>query len=154
MTGEIMAIKAGLAIADQGVDIGGKVVKIVDEAVDHAHNRKIERNETNVKLAAEVIQEADTALGVMLKAADVSNYINRIKRMYGPYGFVHRQDFIQVNGKNAKIVWDYILWNELTIEIFVPGDVSIKYSIAEKTSDKETERLYNKILNSPDIIVL
>ena len=79
---------------------------------------------------------------------------NRIAQFIknGPYGIIHKQAFIEYNGKKAKLVWDYVLWNELTVEVFntvsdTDKDVNtVKYSIAEKISDSEMEKMFNEIL--------
>lgn len=146
MSVELAAIGAGVEIANRAVDIGGKVVNIVEDGLDRNQERGIRKNKADVALVGDIIQQADTALSVILKAANVADQINRIIHLHGPYGFIHKQTLIRYNGKNAKLVQDYIFWNELTVEVFVPSDVSVKYSIASKLSDKETEKLYNQIL--------
>ena len=128
-------IIAGVEIVDRVVNIGGKVVDIVQKKLDH-----------NMVVAAETIQQADAVLSLILKAANVATEINRIIQLRGPYGIIHKQALIQYEGKNAKLVWDYLLWNSLTVEVFVPGDVSLKYIIATQLSDEESERWFDSIV--------
>lgn len=34
----------------------------------------------------------------------------------GPFGIVHKTHEVTIGGKKGLLVWDYILWNELTFE--------------------------------------
>ena len=147
-------ILAGMEIANRAVDIGGKVVDIVEDGLDRNQAREKNKTEANVALAANVIREADAALGVLLNAAYKVDEISSIVQQKGPYGFIHRQALIKYNGMNAKLVWDYIAWNQLTIEILASANTSIKYSIAEKLDDDTTNQLYKKLLRVEGIEVI
>jgi hypothetical protein len=41
------------------------------------------------------------------------------------------------------LVWDYIIWNELTFEDIGTGE---KYSLANRLSDEEMERKFNELV--------
>lgn len=59
------------------------------------------------------------------------------------YGIVHKQAFINYRGKKGRLVWDYILVNELTFEDSETGE---KYSLGMSASDKKTEEIFNEIV--------
>lgn len=60
-----------------------------------------------------------------------------------PYGFIHKQAFITYMGCKGRLVWDYIVWNELTFENHETGK---KYSLGNSFSDKETEQFFNELV--------
>ncbi|MBE6911095.1 MAG: hypothetical protein E7473_01080 [Ruminococcaceae bacterium] len=61
----------------------------------------------------------------------------------GKYGFIHKTASINFKGKKGRLVWDYILWNELTFEDLETG---LKYSLGQSASDKKTEQMFNQLV--------
>lgn len=60
-----------------------------------------------------------------------------------PYGIVHKRHPIIYNGQNGYLVWDYIIWNELTFE---NAHTHEKMSLFNSISDKETEERFNELV--------
>ncbi len=58
-----------------------------------------------------------------------------------PYGIVHKRHPITYNGQNGYLVWDYIIWNELTFE---NANTHEKMSLFNSISDSETEEKFNE----------
>ena len=50
-----------------------------------------------------------------------------------PFGFVHRTAPINYCGEPGLLVWDYIIWNEIT---FVDNKTKFKQSLYSSFSDK------------------
>lgn len=61
-----------------------------------------------------------------------------------PYGIVHKRDLVEINGKRGWLVWDYILYNELTFE---EADTGKKISLMTGFSDDRIEKEYNRWLS-------
>ena len=64
-------------------------------------------------------------------------------RKTGPYGFIHKSERITYDGMHGTLVWDYILWNELTFE---DDETHEKYTLATKFNDEEMEKIFNEIV--------
>lgn len=112
--------------------VGEKIVDIAEKAVD-------------------VLDAADVwvnLLNAVSKSIDIGFQITNTIRKNGPYLAVHKQAFLEYNGHKAKLVWDFGLWNELTIEIYDHEGNTSKYSVAEKLSDDEIEAFFNEIVNN------
>ncbi len=60
------------------------------------------------------------------------------------YGIIHKQAFIKYHGKEGRLVWDYIIANELTFEDSETGE---QYSLGISMSDKKTEKLFNELVD-------
>ena len=58
------------------------------------------------------------------------------------YGLIHKRTEAEVNGKKGFLIWDYILFNEIT---FQAEDGSI-LSFFNSISDKDTEEEWNKLV--------
>lgn len=59
------------------------------------------------------------------------------------YGIIHKQAFINYRGRKGRLVWDYILINELTFEDSETGE---QYSLGKSISDKKTEEMFNELV--------
>lgn len=62
----------------------------------------------------------------------------------GKYGIIHKQAFINYMGVEGRLVWDYILLNELTFEERATGK---QYSLGVSPSDKKTEEMFNDLVD-------
>ncbi len=58
-----------------------------------------------------------------------------------PYGIVHKRHPITYGGQKGYLVWDYIIWNELTFE---NANTHEKISLFNSISDSETEEKFNE----------
>ena len=98
--------------------------------------KNLDNAEENYGLDAEtikIIAEIAKIVGKTIK------YAIRTK----PYGIVHDSYEFVENGKKIRLVWDYIIWNELTLEDTETGE---KRSIFTSFSDKETKEKFDKIV--------
>ena len=59
------------------------------------------------------------------------------------YGFIHKQAFINYFGRKGRLVWDYILINELTFEDAETGE---QRSLGTSVSDKKIEAIFNELV--------
>ena len=59
------------------------------------------------------------------------------------YGIIHKHAFIHYQGMDGRLVWDYILLNELTFEDSATGK---QYSLGLSASDKKTEEIFNELV--------
>jgi hypothetical protein len=78
-------------------------------------------------------------LNYVSKGADV--LVNYLRSK--PYGIVHKSEPIVYMGKKGRLVWDYIIWNELTFEDIGTGE---KYSLVNRLSDEEMEKKFNELV--------
>lgn len=60
-----------------------------------------------------------------------------------PYGIVHESHEVSIGGKDGLLVWDYIIWNELTFEEF---DTGRKRSLFNSISDTETKTRFELLV--------
>lgn len=60
-----------------------------------------------------------------------------------PFGVVHKTAPINYGGEPGILVWDYIVWNELT---FVDHRTKSKQSLFNSFSDDATEEKFNEIV--------
>ena len=58
------------------------------------------------------------------------------------HGWVHKRTTAEINGKKGFLVWDYIIYNEIT---FHADDDSI-ISFFNSLSDEKTEAEWNKLV--------
>lgn len=73
-------------------------------------------------------------------AAELLKWIASTK----PFGIVHRTAPINYGGKVGLLVWDYVIWNELT---FLDYEDKSKQSLFNSISDNETEARFNEIVS-------
>ena len=66
-----------------------------------------------------------------------------VKRLEKPiHGIVHKREQVEINGVTGFLVWDYIVWNEITFET-MDGKY---YSFFNSVSDQETEEKWNELV--------
>lgn len=61
-----------------------------------------------------------------------------------PFGIVHKTAPVNYGGKVGLLVWDYIVWNELT---FVDGETKEKQSLFNSISDDKTNAEFDRIVS-------
>lgn len=61
-----------------------------------------------------------------------------------PFGIVHKTAPVNYGGKVGLLVWDYIVWNELT---FVDGETKSKQSLFNSISDEKTRAEFDSIVS-------
>lgn len=57
------------------------------------------------------------------------------------YGFIHKREEVEINGKRGFLICDYILCNEITFQ----DDKGDMISFGISFSDDETEQLWNEL---------
>ena len=60
-----------------------------------------------------------------------------------PFGIVHKTAPINYGGEVGLLVWDYLVWNELT---FVDRATKSKQSLFNSISDQKTEERFDEIV--------
>jgi len=60
-----------------------------------------------------------------------------------PFGIVHKTAPVNYGGEPGLLVWDFIIWNELT---FVDAKTKTKQSLFNNFSDKETKKEFDRIV--------
>lgn len=108
--------------------------------------KKIEEVREGINVVDQAIDEWSKLMNVALQTTENAFRIAKIVKRNGPYLIIHKQSYLEYNGKKAKLVWDFGLWNELTIEIYETDGNSTKYSVAEKLPDEEIERIFDDIV--------
>ena len=61
-----------------------------------------------------------------------------------PFGIVHKTAPINYGGEPGLLVWDYIIWNELT---FVDHKTKSKQSLFNSVSDNKTSEEFERIVS-------
>ena len=84
------------------------------------------------------------------KAMDVIEIVKLLIEAIGPtvkeisrmHGIVHKRAAVEINGLKGFLVWDYIIYNEITFDD-ESGNI---YSFYTSTSDDETEKEWDKLI--------
>ena len=66
-----------------------------------------------------------------------------VEKAEGKYGIIEKQAFIKYRGREGRLVWDYLLMNELTFE---DSETGKQYSFGLSASDKKTEAIFNELV--------
>ncbi|MBR4733654.1 MAG: hypothetical protein IK081_12890 [Lachnospiraceae bacterium] len=69
--------------------------------------------------------------------------ITKEKNEKRPYAVVCRRDLINYKGNRGYLVWDFLMYNELTFEEYETG---CQVSLASRYDDKKMERVFNGIV--------
>lgn len=76
----------------------------------------------------------------------VKNIYDGVKDIYNEvksvYGIIHKKEPAQINGKTGYLIWDYIVYNEIT---FKSDDGEIE-RFFQSGSDKETEEKWKELV--------
>ena len=70
-----------------------------------------------------------------------------VKAVSKMHGFIHKRTDVEINGVKGFLVWDFILYNEITFDD-INGNI---YSFFSSFSDKDTEREWNKLVDKYSI---
>lgn len=60
------------------------------------------------------------------------------------YGFIHKQTLAEVNGEKGFLIWDFIIYNEITFKTMDGVIISLFTSISNKETEAEWNRLEQK----------
>ena len=69
-----------------------------------------------------------------------SNMMNIVSKSYG---LIHKREIVEYNGKKCWLVWDSILYNEITLEEMETGKQMQMWTSKDAT---ETEAKFNEII--------
>lgn len=58
------------------------------------------------------------------------------------HGIVYKRTAAEINGVKGSLVWDYIIWNEITFDD-MEGNIISLFSSA---SDRDTEKVWEELL--------
>ena len=73
----------------------------------------------------------------------VGNIANMIESLSKNYGFIEKCEIFEFKGRKYKLVWDYIIYNEITMEDIETGK---QMQMFTSFSDKKTEDKFNELL--------
>ncbi|MBR1556011.1 MAG: hypothetical protein IJ644_11565 [Oscillospiraceae bacterium] len=63
-----------------------------------------------------------------------------------PYGFIEKRKFLEINQKQYMLTWDYILYNEITLEELETGQQLTLWSgRSDKKAKKKFKKIYSKL---------
>ena len=79
-------------------------------------------------------------LGAALTAIPMDKILKYVSKQFGA---IHRTEAITINGDKGFLIWDYILFNEIT---FVISSTNQYISMFTSISDSKTEERFNEIL--------
>ena len=88
--------------------------------------------------------ENELNLDTILKAIEIIVGTVTVIARDKPYGVVKERSPVSIDGTNGWIVWDYIIWNELTFE-YSEGSDTKKVSFFTSISDKETKEKLDEL---------
>ena len=82
-------------------------------------------------------------LDLIKKGAEI---LPKVKELVSKnYGVVHKRTRAEIDGKTGDLVWDYIVWNEITFKEDDECGGKI-YSLGNRFSDKQTEELWDELV--------
>lgn len=73
----------------------------------------------------------------------IASAANGLKNLNREYAFIHKQGFIKYKGRKGRLVWDYLVFNELTFEDEETGE---QISLGLSASDSTTEAIFNELI--------
>lgn len=79
-----------------------------------------------------VLEKLETVAGEMVEG---------VKKTYG---LIHKRTEAEVNGKKGFLIWDYILYNEITFQDEDGNIMSFYNSISDKQTEAEWDKLVKK----------
>lgn len=67
------------------------------------------------------------------------------------FGFIEKKAKVNIDGVPGKLVWDYILWNDITFETKMKkngemGKKKKQYVLYSSWSDKKTKKKWKKLI--------
>lgn len=82
--------------------------------------------------------------GYIVAAKTVIEGLDQVgKSLARKYGFIHQAWPARMQGKNGYLIWDYVLYNEIT---FLPDDGSDVVRFHHSFSDDETRAEFEKLV--------
>ena len=90
-----------------------------------------ENKEFDLEQALEILNAIGKIAGF---AIDICNKVSRA------YGIIEKDAFIKYGGKEGRLVWDYLLVNELTFE---EAETGIQQSFGKGMDNEKTEKMFN-----------
>ena len=84
-------------------------------------------------------------MGVNIKIAEklIDELMEWLKNIDDGFGFIERREPIIYDGIPGALVWDYVIYNEIT---FVERETCKKHRLYSSISDKETSQRYNEYI--------
>lgn len=66
------------------------------------------------------------------------------KGVKSTYGFIHKRTTAEVNGKTGFLIWDYILYNEISFQDEEGNIISFFHSASDEKTEAEWNNLVEK----------
>lgn len=73
----------------------------------------------------------------------VGEWMGQVKEAAGrTYGLIHRSETAEIHGTKGYLIWDYIIYNEITFKDNEGNIVSLYRGV----DDKDTEKQWNELV--------
>lgn len=82
----------------------------------------------------------DETMALLEKGMDLTGKVKKF--LDKNYGFIHKRIEAKVDGKKGYLIWDYIIWNEISFL----DDEGKSMTLFSSISDKETEEVWNELV--------
>lgn len=79
-----------------------------------------------------------------------TSLVELAKTLCPTLGFIHRTEHIKYGEEVGLLVWDYIVYNEIS---FISMDKKIVHRLFTSTSDEKTEEEFNRLAKQFKVIV-
>lgn len=89
--------------------------------------------------------EKETVLEVLkiIAMLPVGEWMEQLKEsVERTYGLIHRSASVEIHGKKGFLIWDYIIYNEIT---FKDNEGNI-ISLYKNFNDEDTEKQWNELV--------
>ena len=91
-----------------------------------------------VTVIMEIIDKIDKGFQNGHIAGDLFDILKRM------HGIIHKRTTAEINGVKGFLVWDYIIWNEITFDDMEGNIISLFSSISDRDTQKVWEELSEK----------
>ena len=78
------------------------------------------------------------------KLNELVDIVGKVKELAQEEGIVERRVSAEVNGKKGFLVWDYILYNEISFQAEGYKDITFFQSFSDKKTELEWDKLVEK----------
>lgn len=81
---------------------------------------------------------------IMLALAAIQELIPAAKAISKTHGFIHKRAEAEINGIKGFLVWDFVIYNEITFDDTEGNIISFFTSVSDGKTEAEWNRLVKK----------
>ena len=89
----------------------------------------------DINVIMEIIDKIDKVFQNGHIMGDILKNLSRV------HGIIHKQTMAEFNGVKGFLIWDYIIWNEITFDDMEGNSYSLFSSISDNGTEKVWEEL-------------